>query len=98
MSPARQERRRLMPRTWRVAVIGRKGRHGHGLDTVWKAFDNVEVVAVADEDEEARAKTAKQLNAKAAFADYREMLEKARPQIVSVADRFVDTHRDMAVA
>lgn len=87
-----------MPRTWRVAVIGRKGQHGHGLDTVWTALDNVEVVAVADEDEAARAKTAKQLKAKAAFADYREMLDKAKPQIVSVADRFVDTHRDMAVA
>lgn len=87
-----------MPRTWRVAVIGRKGQHGHGLDTVWTAFDNVEVVGVADEDAAAREKTAKQLNAKAAFADYREMLDKAKPNLVSVTDRFVDTHRDMAVA
>lgn len=87
-----------MPRNYRVAVIGRKGRHGHGLDIVWTAFDNVEVVAVADEDEKARAASAKQLNARAAFADYREMLDKARPQIVSVADRFIDTHKDMAVA
>src|SRR2546426_575039 len=64
-----------MPRQYRIAVIGRKGRHGHGLDLVWKAFDNVEVVAVADEDEQARAATAKKLNARAAFGDYRDMLE-----------------------
>jgi predicted dehydrogenase len=87
-----------MARQYRVAVIGRKGRHGHGLDVVWKALDNVEVVAVADEDEPARAGTARQLNARAAYGDYRAMLDKAKPQIVSVADRFVDTHRDVAVA
>src|SRR5207247_9333253 len=29
---------------------------------------------------------------------YRQMLEKERPQIVSVADRWLDSHRDMVVA
>lgn len=46
-----------MPRTYRVAVIGRtgKGNYGHGLDVVWTTFDNVEVVAVADPDEKGRS-------------------------------------------
>jgi predicted dehydrogenase len=89
-----------MPRTYRVAVIGRtgKGNYGHGLDVVWKAIDGVEIVAVADEDEKGRAAAAQRLGAKNAYADYRQMLEKERPQIVSVADRFLDAHRDMVVA
>ncbi|HZT83119.1 MAG TPA: Gfo/Idh/MocA family oxidoreductase [Gemmataceae bacterium] len=84
----------------RVAVIGRtgKGNYGHGLDVVWKAFDNVEVVAVADPDDKGRAAAAKRLGAKNAYADYRQMLDKERPQLVSVADRWLDQHRDMVVA
>src|SRR5262245_30768551 len=89
-----------MTRRYRVAVIGRtgKGNYGHGLDVVWNAFDNVEVVAVADENEKGRAAAAQRLEAKNAYADYREMLAKERPQIVSVADRWLDAHRDMVVA
>src|SRR6185436_8585797 len=89
-----------MPKTYRVAVIGRtgKGNYGHGLDVVWNALENVEVVAVADEDEKGRTAAAARLKAKNAYADYRQMLEKERPQIVSVADRYVDLHRDMVIA
>ena len=89
-----------MARTYRVAVIGRtgKGNYGHGLDVVWKALDNVQIVAVADEDDKGRAAAAARLGAAHAYADYRQMLDKERPQIVSVADRHVDQHRDMVVA
>lgn len=89
-----------MAKTYRVAVIGRtgKGDYGHGLDVVWKALDNVEVVAVADEDEKGRAAAAGRLGARAAYADYRQMLEKERPQVVSVAPRWLDAHRDMVIA
>ncbi len=89
-----------MPKTYRIAVIGRtgKGNYGHGLDVVWKEIANAEVVAVADPDEKGRAAAAKRLGAKSAYADYRAMLEKERPQIVSVADRHLDQHRDMVVA
>jgi predicted dehydrogenase len=85
---------------YRVAVIGRtgKGNYGHALDTVWLKCDRAEIVAVADENEAGRAKKAKELGAKAAYADYRQMLEKEKPQIVSVADRWPDCHRDMVVA
>jgi predicted dehydrogenase len=89
-----------MAKTYRVAVIGRtgKGNYGHGLDIVWKAFDNVEIVAVADENDKGRQAAAQRLGAKNAYADYRQMLDKERPQIVSVADRFLDAHRDMVLA
>jgi predicted dehydrogenase len=85
---------------YRVAVIGRtgKGNYGHGLDVVWTKFDNVEIVAVADENEKGRAAAAQRLKAGKSYADYRQMLEKEKPQIVSVASRFLDAHRDMVVA
>jgi predicted dehydrogenase len=89
-----------MAKTYRVAVIGRTGRgnYGHGLDVVWKALENVQIVAVADPDDKGRAAAAKRLGAANAYADYRAMLQKEKPQIVSVADRHLDLHRDMVVA
>jgi predicted dehydrogenase len=89
-----------MPEAYRVAVIGRTGRgdYGHGLDVVWRDRPGVEVVAVADESAEGRAAAAKRTGAKRAYADYREMLEKERPQIASVAPRWLDCHRDMVLA
>jgi predicted dehydrogenase len=85
---------------YRVAVIGRtgKGNYGHSLDTVWLKCDKVEIVAVTDENETGRAAAAKRLGAKNAYADYKQMLEKEKPQIVAVADRWPDCHRDMVVA
>jgi len=89
-----------MAKTYRVAVIGRtgKGNYGHGLDVVWNSIPNVEVVAVADADEKGRAACAARIKAKNVYADYRQMLDKEKPQIVSVADRFLDQHRDMVIA
>jgi len=85
---------------YRVAVIGRTGRgdYGHGLDEVWKQIEQANIVSVADEDAEGRRKTAKELGVEKTYADYHEMLEKERPAIVSVAPRWLDCHRDMALA
>jgi len=87
-------------RRYKVAVIGRtgKGNYGHGLDVVWNDIDQAVIVAVADEDAKGRAAAAGRLKAPRAYADYREMLEKEQPQIVSVAPRWLDCHRDMALA
>jgi predicted dehydrogenase len=89
-----------MPRNYRVAVIGRTGRgnYGHGLDVVWLQIPNAQVVAVADENEAGRKAAQQRLKAPNAYADYRDMLKKERPQIVSVADRHLDQHRDMVIA
>ena len=85
---------------YKVAVIGRTGRgnYGHGLDVVWNDIDRAHVVAVADENAKGRAAAAKRLNASKTYADYRRMLEKERPHIVSVAPRWLDCHRDMVLA
>jgi predicted dehydrogenase len=89
-----------MPK-FRVAIIGHTGRgnYGHGIDTVWSQFkDRCEVVAVADADEKGRAEAVKRLQAPKAYADYRQMLDEARPQIVAICPRFLDEHRDMVLA
>ena len=82
---------------YRVGVIGR-GNYGHGLDVVWLQIPNAQIVAVADENEAGRNAAQKRLGAKNSYADYRQMLQKERPQIVSVADRHLDSHRDMVIA
>jgi len=84
---------------YRVAVIGRTGRgdYGHGMDTVWNEIEQVQVVAVADPDPQGLAAAVQRLKAPHSYADYRQMLEKERPQIVSVAPRWLDDHRDMVL-
>jgi predicted dehydrogenase len=90
----------VMNKKYRVAVIGRTGRgnYGHDLDTVWLELDNVEIVAVADENTEGRTQAAERLRTPRAYADYREMLHREKPDLVSVAPRTPDCHRDMALA
>lgn len=84
----------------RVAIIGHTGRgnYGHGLDSVWKQFDDIEVVAVSDPDEAGRTAAIKRTTAQRGYASYREMLEKEKPEIVAVCPRWVDQHREMALA
>jgi len=85
---------------YKVAIIGSTGRgdYGHGLDAIWKDFDDCEVVAVADSDPQGREKAIPRTGAARGYADYREMLEKERPQIVAVCPRWIDQHRDMMLA
>jgi len=89
-----------MPDKLRVGVIGRtgKGNYGHGLDTVWTDVPQCEVVAVADEQEAGRREAQKRTKAPVAYADFREMLDKERLNIVAVAPRWIDQHREMALA
>ena len=85
---------------YKVAVIGRTGRgnYGHGLDVVWNDIKQAQVVVVADPDQEGCTAAAKRLKAPKSYADYRQMLEIERPQIVSVAPRWLDCHHDMVLA
>lgn len=85
---------------YKVAIIGAtgKGDYGHGLDTVWKSLPECEVVGVADANEAGRSKAIEKTGAARAYADYRDMLEKEKPQIVAVCPRWIDQHRDMALA
>jgi predicted dehydrogenase len=88
------------PERYTAAIIGHTGRgnYGHGLDELFLNRANIELLAVADADEKGRAKAVKKLKAPRSYADYREMLEKEKPQLVSVAPRQADQHRDMVMA
>ena len=63
-----------------MAVIGRtgKGNYGHGLDVVWKEFSNVEIVAVADENEAGGRAAAERLGTRAVYLDHVKMLREER--------------------
>ncbi|MCX6612285.1 MAG: Gfo/Idh/MocA family oxidoreductase [Acidobacteria bacterium] len=85
---------------YRVAVIGHTGRgnYGHGIDTVWRAFDNMDLVAIADADEAGRLAAAKRTGATRAYSDYREMLRKEKPGIVGIGPRWTDQRVAMVSA
>jgi predicted dehydrogenase len=84
----------------RAAIIGHTGRgdYGHGLDVIFNDVPNVRVVAVADPDSSGREAAAKRCHALRQYVDYREMLAKEKPQLVSVAPRWTEHHHAMAMA
>lgn len=84
----------------RVAVIGHTGRgnYGHGLDTLWLNYPGCEIAAVADPDAAGLEKARERLKGARGYRDYREMLKTERPDIVCVAPRHIDQHRDMVLA
>lgn len=84
----------------RVAVIGHTGRgnYGHGLDTVWLDLPETEIVAVADADAAGLAAAQKRLGTTNGHADYRSMLQSARPDVTAICPRHVDEHCDMILA
>lgn len=85
-----------------VAIIGSTGRgdYGHGLDTVWQRLPETSIVAVADVDDDGRARELAKLKlpAAAGYADFREMLRMVRPDIVAVCPRHLDQHQEMILA
>ena len=87
-------------RKYTAAVIGHTGRgnFGHSMDLVFAGRPEIEVVALADANEAGRAKTQERVRARRTYADYHEMLEKERPQLVSVAPRWTDQHHAMVKA
>ncbi len=84
----------------KAAVIGATGRgdYGHGMDVIFNDRPNLELVAVADANPAGLEKTAARLKAPRQYADFRAMLEKERPQLVSIAPRQSDQHHAMAMA
>jgi predicted dehydrogenase len=65
---------------------------------VWRAFDSVDIVAVADPDDDGRAKAVKRTGAKRDYRDYREMLHKEKPDLVSISPRWPDERVAMVTA
>jgi predicted dehydrogenase len=87
-------------RAYRAAVIGRTGGgdYGHGYDQVFQGLENVTVEAVADADEAGLRKAAERSKAKRPYRDFRDMLRREKPDLVSIAPRQPDCHREMALA
>ncbi len=83
-----------------MGVIGHTGRgnYGHGLDTMWLGLPNIRLVGVADPDAKGRASAQQRLGSIPGYSDYRELLERERPNIVSIAPRHVDQHYAMCLA
>ena len=83
-----------------AAIIGHTGcgDYGHGMDLCFSDLPGVKVVAIADPDDAGRAKAAARCKAERQYADYREMLGKERPNLVSIAPRWSEHHREMALA
>lgn len=84
----------------RAAIIGHTGRggYGHGMDALFTGRGGIELVAVADADEKGLAAAVKRCSAQRGYADFREMIEKERPALVSIAPRTTAERRDMLLA
>src|SRR5690606_2734487 len=59
---------------------------------------NVSVEAIADSNPKGLQAAATRSGAKRQYADFHEMLQKERPNLVSIAPRQPDGHREMALA
>src|SRR5688572_24520142 len=81
-------------RKYKAAIIGHtgKGDYGHGLDVIFNDHPRIEVVAFADPGPTGRPKAPRH------YAAYAEMLEKEKPDLVSVAPRWTDEHFAMCSA
>jgi predicted dehydrogenase len=74
-----------------AAVIGSTGQgdYGHGLDVVWQHVEGAQLVAVADDNAEGLAAAGKRLKVERLYRDFREMLAKEKPHVVSICPRHV---------
>lgn len=112
MSPADPTRRSVLAaalsaaafaapqKKYRVGVIGHTGRgnYGHGIDVVWNAFPQMEIVGVADADPSGRAAAMKRIRARRSYADYREMLREEKPDLVGIGPRTLGEREAMITA
>lgn len=85
---------------YRACLVGETGRgeYGHLIDEALMNRPDVTVVAVADTDEAGRNKVKEKTGAKTAYADYQEMLEKEKPELVALCSRRPARHAEMALA
>lgn len=87
-------------KTYKAVVIGdtKNGGYGHDLHMVFQHRADVTIAALADPDEEGRAKHAAECGAVTTYADWREMLAKEQADIAIVAPRWTPPHKDYVLA
>jgi len=90
----------MAPKKYKACIIGdsKQGGYGHCIHLAFAPRDDVAVVAVADPDEAGRSKYAADAGAPRTYADYREMLEKERPDLVGIGPRWTVSHEDYLLA
>ena len=82
---AAQEPSQTSTRKYRACVIGHTGRGDYGhMGDGFSMFPNITVVAVADPDEKGRLQWAQKLKVPQSYADYRDMLQKEKPDLVAI--------------
>ena len=89
-----------MAKTYTAAVIGSTGQggYGHGLDRVFQDLNNVALVAVADADPVSLRHTGERLGVSHLYDDYNRMLEREKPDLVSIAPSWVSERVPMIEA
>lgn len=90
----------LEKKKYKACIIGdsKMGGYGHCIQYAFALRDDVATVALADPDESGRTRHAKEVGVERTYADYREMLEKERPDLVGVAPRWTVNHKDYMLA
>ncbi|HOD49635.1 MAG TPA: Gfo/Idh/MocA family oxidoreductase [Candidatus Hydrogenedentes bacterium] len=85
---------------YKACIIGdtNEGGYGHSMHVAFANRPDVRVVALADPDEAGGAKHAAEAKAERTYADYREMLEKEKPDLVSVGPRTTVRHKEYVLA
>ena len=85
---------------YKACIIGDsdQGGYGHYMHLAWGHRDDVEVAGLADPNEEGRAKHAEESKAQRTYADYREMLAKEKPDLVSIGPRWTVNHKEYLLA
>jgi predicted dehydrogenase len=85
---------------YRAAIIGEtgSGNYGHDWETGWNGLDGVEVVSLADADEKGRRAAGMKSHAQRLYADYREMLQKEKPDFVAICSRAPEHRLEMVTA
>jgi predicted dehydrogenase len=68
------------------------------MHMLWRLRDEVQVVALADPHEQGREHYGKESGATKLYADYREMLEKERPEFVAIGPRWTVNHKEYLLA
>jgi len=86
--------------TLKAAVIGHTGRgdFGHGLETIFHGREGIQLVAVADPDPKGRERVIQATGAPRGYAEWRDLLAKEKPHLVSIAMRHADLHAEIALA
>lgn len=83
-----------------AVIIGHTGAgdYGHGIERLFAGLPGITVTAVADPHDGGRAKAKAACGAEREYTDYREMLEKEKPELVAIGPRWAGEHHAMAMA